>query len=88
MGHVYVKAAFGGNEGVHGEESRLVDSGGTYSFLPLSVIEKAGAVRTSWKVKIRPGDRSHNGGGNCLVEDYIAVMSGLWSYMQKEIERN
>jgi hypothetical protein len=88
MGHAYVSPLFRGNEGVHGEQSMLVDSGGTYSFLPLSVIEKTGAVRTSWKVKIRPGDRSYNGGGNCLVEDYIGVMSGLWSYMQKEIETN
>ena len=46
MGHVYVSALFVGNEGVHGEQSRLVDSGGAYTFLPLSVIEKTGAVRT------------------------------------------
>ena len=56
MGHVYVKALFEGNKGVHEEQSILVDTGATYTFLPLSVVEKIGAVRTPWKVKVGLGD--------------------------------
>jgi Predicted aspartyl protease len=56
MGHIYAKALFRGSKGVHEEQSMLVDTGATYTFLPLSVIEKIGAVRTPWKIKIRLGD--------------------------------
>jgi predicted aspartyl protease len=58
MGHVYAKALFRGNKGVHEEQSMLIDTGATYTFLPLSVVKKIGAVRTPWKVKIRLGDGS------------------------------
>ena len=56
MGHIYAKALFRGSKGAHEEQSMLVDTGATYTFLPLSVIEKIGAIRTPWKVKITLGD--------------------------------
>jgi len=56
MGHVYAKALFTGHKGIHEEQSILVDTGATYTFLPLGVVEKIGAVRTPWKVKVRLGD--------------------------------
>ncbi len=56
MGHVYARALFKGNKGVYERESMLVDTGATYTFLPLSVVEKIGAIRTPWKVKVTLGN--------------------------------
>ena len=65
MGYVYAKVLFRGNKCVHEEQNMLIDTGATYTFLPLSVVEKIGAVRTPWKVKIRLGD----GRGSCPGTD-------------------
>jgi predicted aspartyl protease len=44
MGHVYAKALFRGNKGIHEEPGMLIDTGATYTFLPLSLNPATGKL--------------------------------------------
>jgi len=56
IGHVYIKLLIHGKKGERELEGILVDSGASYTVLPLKLVKEVGAIKTPYTLDLELGD--------------------------------
>ena len=57
MGHILVRALVRGIKGEKMLEKVVVDTGATYTVMPIEIVEEVGAIKSPWTVELILGDK-------------------------------